>query len=54
MSSQSSLQLGIAITGTKIGSSKFSDLQITPEYKMYLSSDDEAPEGFYAAPFIHY
>lgn len=53
LNASSSLQLGVAITGTEISDTEFSGLQITPEYRFYLS-DTEAPEGVYAAPFLRY
>lgn len=53
LNADNSIQLGVAITGTEIGDTKFSGVQITPEYRFYLS-ESEAPDGFYAAPFIRY
>ena len=48
-----SFQIGVAYTGASIGETDLSGIQITPEYRFYLS-DEAAPEGFYAAPFIRY
>ena len=53
VSATSSAQLGVAITSIKITDTKFSGFQLTPEYRFYLS-ETEAPEGFFAAPFVRY
>lgn len=49
-----SLQLGLFYTGFGIGDTKFSGFGITPEFRKYLSSSKQAPEGFYLAPFLRY
>lgn len=49
-----SLQLGLFYTGFSIGETKFSGFGVTPEFRKYLSSSKQAPEGFYLAPFLRY
>lgn len=53
LNENSTAQLGLAITGIKIGDTKFSGLQVTPEYRYYLTGDS-APDGTYIAPFVRY
>lgn len=48
-----SFQMGVAYTGASISDTHLKGLQLTPEYRFYLS-DTEAPNGVYAAPFIRY
>jgi hypothetical protein len=54
LNSSSSFQLGFFYTGYSASDTKFSGFGITPEYRFYLSESSEAPDGFYAAPFIRY
>ena len=49
-----SLQLGLFYTGFSVGDTKFSGFGVTPEFRKYLSSSKQAPEGFYLAPFLRY
>ena len=49
-----SLQLGVFYTGFSVGDTKFSGFGVTPEFRKYLSSSKQAPEGFYLAPFLRY
>lgn len=49
-----SVQLGVFYTGFSIGDTKFSGFGVTPEFRKYLSSSKQAPEGFYLAPFLRY
>ena len=51
---KSSFQLGLFYTGYKTGDVSLSGIGITPEYRMYLSNDKEAPAGFFIAPFVRY
>jgi hypothetical protein len=39
--------------GGSIGTTKFSGMSITPEFRFYVS-DNERPKGFYLAPFARY
>lgn len=48
-----SFQLGAFYTGFSPETTKFSGFGITPEVRFYLG-DTDAPEGFYAAPFVRY
>jgi hypothetical protein len=50
----SSLQLGGLVTYWGLGDTKISGFAITPEYRRYLSNDQQALEGFYVAPFVRY
>lgn len=52
ISEDKSVQLGVFYTGFSVGETKFSGFGITPEFRKYLSSSNEAPEGFYLAPFL--
>lgn len=53
VSDNKSVQLGFFYTGYKVSETKFSGFGFTPEFRFYLSGDD-APEGFYVAPFARY
>lgn len=53
LSESSSFQLGVAYTGASISDTRLKGLQITPEYRVYLS-ETNAPDGVYAAPWIRY
>lgn len=48
-----SLQLGVAYTGASIADTKLSGLQLTPEFRLYLS-ETSAPEGVFVAPYLRY
>jgi len=48
-----SIQLGVAYTGASISETNLSGLQITPEFRLYLS-ETSAPEGFFVAPYLRY
>jgi hypothetical protein len=48
-----SFQLGAFYTGFSPETTKFSGFGITPEMRFYLG-DTDAPEGFFAAPFLRY
>jgi hypothetical protein len=48
-----SFQIGVAYTGASISETHLKGLQITPEYRFYLS-ETSAPNGVYAAPWIRY
>lgn len=48
-----SFQLGVFYTAFSPETSKFNGFGITPEFRFYLS-DTDAPQGFYAAPFLRY
>ncbi len=50
----SSLQLGGLVTYWGLGDTRISGFAITPEYRRYLSTDKQALEGFYVAPFARY
>jgi hypothetical protein len=52
--SSSSFQIGVYYTGASVDETKFSGFGITPEYRFYLSESNEAPNGFYVAPFARY
>lgn len=49
-----SVQLGFFYTGFSVDDTKFTGFGITPEFRKYLSSSKNAPEGFYIAPFLRY
>lgn len=49
-----SVQLGLFYTGFSVEDTKFSGFGVTPEFRKYLSSSKEAPQGFYIAPFLRY
>lgn len=53
VSDNKSAQLGFFYTGYKFSDTKFSGFGVTPEFRFYLSGDD-APSGFYIAPFARY
>ena len=53
VSDNKSVQFGFFYTGYKVGETKFSGFGFTPEFRFYLSGD-EAPQGFYVAPFGRY
>jgi hypothetical protein len=50
---KSSFQLGFYYTGVSVGDLEYRGFGITPEYRIYLG-DNEAPDGFYVAPFVRY
>jgi hypothetical protein len=54
LSEKSSVQLGLYYTGAKSGDVTLNGIGITPEYRMYFSSENSAPAGFYLAPFLRY
>lgn len=54
ISEDKSVQLGAFYTGFSIEDTKFSGFGITPEFRKYLSSSNEAPAGFYLAPFLRF
>ena len=49
----SSFQMGVAYTGASISETSLKGLQLTPEYRFYLS-ETSAPNGVYAAPWLRY
>jgi hypothetical protein len=54
LTSSSSLQLGFFFSGIKIGDVRYRGFGITPEYRFYLQSKKQAPEGLYVAPFARF
>ena len=50
----SSVQLGGLVTYWGMGDTNISGFALTPEYRRYLSNDQQALEGFYVAPFLRY
>lgn len=50
----SSLQLGASFTKTNQDDVDLSGFSVTPEYRFYLSSSKEAPQGFYVGPYLRY
>ena len=54
LNEKSSFQLGLFYTGAESGDVTLTGIGITPEYRMYLSNDKEAPAGFFIAPFVRY
>lgn len=53
LNNNSSIQLGVLYTGTKIDDTKVRGWGFTPEYRFYLS-DSPAPKGFFIAPYARY
>jgi hypothetical protein len=53
ISSNSSLQLGVFYTGSKMDDLKLRGFGITPEFR-YYASEKGAMEGFYLGPFLRY
>lgn len=54
LTAASSLQLGAAFTQANVSDVNLSGFAITPEYRFYLSSSKEAPQGFYVGPYLRY
>lgn len=54
LNAKSSAQLGVGFTAYNKSDVKISGIFLTPEYRFYLSSTNEAPQGFYVGPFIRY
>jgi hypothetical protein len=54
LSEKSSFQLGAFTSGLRIGSIKYRGFGVTPEYRFYVLEGQEAPNGFYVAPFVRY
>lgn len=53
LSDQSTAQLGVFYSGVSFGSTRYTGIGITPEYRMYVGGG-EALDGLYVAPFLRY
>ncbi|PCH69254.1 MAG: hypothetical protein COC01_01815 [Bacteroidetes bacterium] len=49
-----SLSFASEDTSVQFSSFKMSGISVVPEFRMYLSSEKEAPRGFYIAPYFRY
>jgi len=54
INAKSSVQMGVGFTSYKKDDIKLSGIFLTPEYRFYLSSTNEAPSGFYVGPYLRY
>jgi hypothetical protein len=54
LNAKSSAQLGIGFTAYNKSDVKITGIFLTPEYRFYLSANDEAPQGFYVGPYVRY
>jgi hypothetical protein len=54
LNAKSSAQLGVGFTAYNKNDIKISGIFFTPEYRFYLSTNHEAPTGFYVGPYLRY
>ncbi|WP_255772925.1 DUF3575 domain-containing protein [Tellurirhabdus bombi] len=54
LTERSSFQLGALTSGLRLGSIRYRGYGFTPEYRFYVLEAQEAPNGFYVAPFLRY